>query len=115
MMHSLSASIGEDDAISFDNRFANAIAYGYHQVMSFMAQHDLDRVKELIDDVTGMMYENDASSNQVPDHEHWAIHQIVLQMVYADEVIYEFGPFVNYTDGRTEWGVPDVKPRETDS
>lgn len=114
MMHSLSASVGGEEDISFDSRFPTTIAYSYHQVVAFIAQPNPERVFELIDDTIEMFYENDAGVNQVPIHEEWAIHEIVKQMVYTDEVIYELGPFVEYTDGRTEFGVPDVKPRENE-
>lgn len=111
LFHTISTAVGEDNAIIPCDAFFKSIAFGYHQVMSLQAYEHPKRQMKTVDEVISLYYQNDAGIIQVSDQARWAIHLIVSHFVRDDEVMYEFGPIVQYTKTITQWETPDVKPK----
>lgn len=112
LFNSLSSEVGEDDIIELSDEFFDTVAFSYHHVMATMAQISPKRLESEIDYVIGIFYEDEDGNVSIPSHEEWAIYNIVPHLVYRKEVFYEFGPIVRYADTVTEFGVPDVMPRD---
>jgi len=89
--------------VEMTEKFPLALAYAYHWLTCYRPMRG-DRIEEEIKQEVKQYYPN----GKVPDHEMWALKNLVTSLYKKHAVQSEIEPLVEICDRVTQWPVPHV-------